>query len=180
MSPPQDALFWLFLVCIIAAALTALTLHSLVYLFLSFLSLSVSLYTSYRIDWNPDDWQQTQQRLPRMRAEEVAQELLELLHRVERDTSELVSVAFRQWARQNASLVLKRLLLLTILQMVVIGCATLLGWWNIAAATLTWLTVAAIYGAAIVLAAIAIKRASNQAQTVPPPNEPEEPTASLG
>lgn len=176
MSPSQDALFWLFLVCIIAAALTALTLHSLVCLFLS---LRVSLHTSSRIDWNPDDWQQIQQRLCRMRAEEVAQELLEWLHRGERDTNELVSAAFRQWAWQSASLVLKRLLLLTILQVVVIGCATLLGWWNIAIAMLTWLTVAAIYGAAIVLAAIAIKRASNQAQTVPQPNEPEEPTASL-
>jgi hypothetical protein len=50
---------------------------------------------------------------------------------------------------------------------VVIGCVMLLGWWNIAVATLTWFTVAATYGAAIMLAAIAIKRASNHAQGSP-------------
>jgi ABC-type proline/glycine betaine transport system permease subunit len=79
----------------------------------------------------------------------------------------------------NRELHLKHLVLLVILQMVVIICVMLLGWWNIAVAGLTWLTVAAIYGAAIGLVAVAVKRASNQVQSILSPNGSEESTASF-
>jgi ABC-type multidrug transport system fused ATPase/permease subunit len=176
MTPSQDALFWLFVVCIIAAALTAVAIHSLACLLLN---LRVSLHISNRVDWNPDNWQQIQQRLSRMRAEDVAQELHECLSRIDRHTSELVDTVFRQWAWQTANSILKHLVLLVILQMVVIICVMLLGWWNIAVAGLTWLTVAAIYGAAIGLVAVAVKRASNQVQSILSPNGSEESTASF-